>query len=62
MNEEFDVLFKDVEHAALARLFIDHHVTLEKRVRSLERWRWIQAGGGGIIALLLYPVLAHVKW
>jgi hypothetical protein len=26
---------------------------IETRVRTLERWRWILAGGGGVISALL---------
>ena len=53
MDEQFYELFKDKEHAALAQMFVQHHVLLEKRVRSLEIWRWMQAGGALLIGAFI---------
>ena len=57
--DEFETLFKDKEHAALYRAFIEHHVIVEKRVRSLERWRWMQAGGF-VLAAAAVPIFARL--
>ena len=47
--------------SALEKKFEDDHISIDRRLRKLENWRWYIIGGlaGAVVAFEIYKIVVH---